>query len=366
MIKYKEVNREYFKKYDEIDMLVHVKSIYRLNKINRGLAGIMLSEEKVDEYVKDLGKYECAGDYEKEFDISNWGFYMAFDNDKPIGAVTIVSKTENVNMLNGRNDLAVLWDIRVSDGYKHMSIGQNLFDLAVAWCKDKGLKQLKIECQNNNVPACNFYHKQGAILSMIDEYAYYHVEECKDEFQLIWYLNILNSVTGLTEKNAERAIRRLSGNEDSAIEVIIEKTSINSSDAIELIDELSVELQTITGNNGRSSFDNNDMKNLRSIFVIAKVNNVAIGCGALRELSNDTAEIKRMYSRKKSCGIGGKILSFIEEQATDFGYSKLLLETRKCNEKAVAFYLNHGYKVINNYGKYVNMPEAVCFQKILK
>jgi len=35
----------------------------------RGLAGILLSEEKVDVYVKDIGKYECAQDYEKEFDI---------------------------------------------------------------------------------------------------------------------------------------------------------------------------------------------------------------------------------------------------------------------------------------------------------
>lgn len=190
MITFKEVNREYFKKYDEIDMLVHVKSIFQLKKINRGLAGIMLSEEKVDEYVKDLGKYECAQNYEKEFDISNWGFYMAFDSDKPIGAVTIVSRTENVNMLDGRDDLAVLWDIRVSDSYKHMGIGQNLFGLAVDWCKDKGMKQLKIECQNNNVPACNFYHKQGAILSKLDEYAYYHEKECRDEVQLIWYLNI--------------------------------------------------------------------------------------------------------------------------------------------------------------------------------
>lgn len=190
MITYKEINREYFQKYDEIDMLVHVKSIYQLEKVNRGLGGIILREEAVDECIKDSGRYERAQDYEKEFNISNWGFYMAFDGDKPIGAVTIVSKTDNVNMLDGRDDLAVLWDIRVADGYKHMRVGQKLFDFAVKWCKDRGLKQLKIECQNNNVPACNFYHKQGAVLSKIDEYAYYHEEEIRDEVQLIWYLNI--------------------------------------------------------------------------------------------------------------------------------------------------------------------------------
>ena len=42
-------------------------------------------------------------------------------------------------MLEGRDDLAVLWDIRVSDDYKHQGIGQHLFDLAIS----KDLKQIE-------------------------------------------------------------------------------------------------------------------------------------------------------------------------------------------------------------------------------
>ena len=49
---------------------------------------------------------------------------------------------------------------------------------------------MMIECQNNNVAACKFYQKQGALLSKIDMYAYYHEEECKNEVQLIWYLDL--------------------------------------------------------------------------------------------------------------------------------------------------------------------------------
>ena len=56
--------------------------------------------------------------------------------------------------------------------------------------KSDGYKQMIIECQNNNVPACKFYHKQGALLSKIDTYAYYHEEACKDEVQFIWYLDL--------------------------------------------------------------------------------------------------------------------------------------------------------------------------------
>jgi len=191
MIHYKEVNRSYFEAYDNIPMLVNVKSHYLLDKIKNGLGGIILKEIPVNEYIKDLGKYEIACEYEKHFDISNWVFYMAFDDKKPIAAITMASLTSNVIMLDGRDDLCVLWDIRVMNGYKHQGIGQKLFDLAIEWARKQGFKQMKIECQNNNVPACKFYQKQGAVLSKIDEYAYYNDEEIRNEVQFIWYLDLL-------------------------------------------------------------------------------------------------------------------------------------------------------------------------------
>lgn len=114
----------------------------------------------------------------------------SFDDEKPIGAVTIVSRTDDINMLDGRDDMTVLWDIRVSDTYKHKGVGQKLFNLAVEWSKSNGFKQMKIECQNNNVPACKFYRKQGAILRMIDEYAYIDDAESRFEVRFIWYLDL--------------------------------------------------------------------------------------------------------------------------------------------------------------------------------
>jgi ribosomal protein S18 acetylase RimI-like enzyme len=64
-------------------------------------------------------------------------------------------------------------------------------------------------------------------------------------------------------------------------------------------------------------------------------------------------------------GIGKDILSFLEEQARKLGYKKLWLETRLVNEQAVSFYINNGYLKIENYGRYVGRPEAICFEKIL-
>lgn len=62
--------------------------------------------------------------------------------------------------------------------------------MATNWFREHNLVQMKIECQNNNVPAAKFYHKQGAILSMVDEYAYYNEPEFRHETQFIWYLDL--------------------------------------------------------------------------------------------------------------------------------------------------------------------------------
>ena len=191
MITYRQVDRTCFPQYDQIPMLVHVSSYYQIEKINRGLGGFHLVETSVEPYIKDF----CTGDDESvlawgKWDLSNWAFFMAFDGEHPVGAATIVTRTKEINMLSGRDDLAVLWDIRVDDAYKQQGIGQTLFDMAVKWSREQGIVQMKIECQNTNVPAVKFYHKQGAVLSAINEYAYYSEPEYRHEAQLIWMLDL--------------------------------------------------------------------------------------------------------------------------------------------------------------------------------
>ncbi|MEA4823383.1 MAG: GNAT family N-acetyltransferase [Clostridiaceae bacterium] len=194
MITIKMVDRTFFPQYDLIPMLVHVSSYYRIDKVNRGLGGFTLVETPVEPFVKDFDDDEpihnFASRQAERFDITNWGFFMAFDKEQAIGGAIVASRTKEVNMLSGRDDLAVLWDIRVNDTHKRRGVGQALFDLAVEWACKEGLVQMKIECQNNNVPAVKFYHKQGAILSAIDEYAYYNDPQYRHEAQLMWFLNL--------------------------------------------------------------------------------------------------------------------------------------------------------------------------------
>ena len=192
MITYRQVDWTYAGQFDGIPMTVEVTSEYRVEKEDRGLGGFALREVPVVPYTKDfrLDIDESMARWEEQFDVSNWGFFMAFDGDVPVAAASVAGRTQGMEMLAGRWDLAVLWDIRVADSHKHQGIGKTLFTMAADWARSEGYKQLKIECQNNNVPAIRFYHKQGAVLGGIDEYAYYTHPEYKHEVQLLWYLDL--------------------------------------------------------------------------------------------------------------------------------------------------------------------------------
>lgn len=147
---------------------------------------------------------------------------------------------------------------------------------------------------------------------------------------------------------------------------IVEKDP-NSQDAFEMIEELSETLMKITGNSGKGSFNTQDISDARAVFAVAYSDEgEPIGCGAIRPIDENTAEVKRMYAKSKAKGVGTAILTYLERQAQRLGYSKLCLETRLINKRAVAFYERRGYHRIANYGKYAGRAEAVCFEKEIK
>ncbi|HJW55362.1 MAG TPA: GNAT family N-acetyltransferase [Burkholderiaceae bacterium] len=133
-----------------------------------------------------------------------------------------------------------------------------------------------------------------------------------------------------------------------------------------MIEELSATLASITGDDGKSSFDPNDVKVPNALFVVARDGKgQAVGCGAFRPIHDGVAEVKRMFSRQTSSGVGSVILAYLEGEAAKMGYRALWLETRLVNERAVRFYESRGYKRIPNFGKYFGNAAAVCFEKKL-
>ncbi len=91
--------------------------------------------------------------------------------------------------------------------------------------------------------------------------------------------------------------------------------NINSAEAHCILEELSEVLEKITGNSGKNSFDITDINNPKAVFVIARDQfGEAVGCGVLRPLSTDIAEIKRVYSRTKKAGIGKEIVNGVSQR----------------------------------------------------
>ena len=142
--------------------------------------------------------------------------------------------------------------------------------------------------------------------------------------------------------------------------------SSRSPDATTLMQALSQRLAAITGDSGNTSYQLDDLDDRRACFAVARdAAGRPLGCGALRPLEGNIAELKRMYAQENSAGVGTAVLAYLERQAQVLGYGAIRLETRRVNERAVAFYLGKGYRVIPNYGRYVGNERAVCFEKRL-
>lgn len=149
------------------------------------------------------------------------------------------------------------------------------------------------------------------------------------------------------------------------MKVSIEKRSIFDEDSKVLLSELNGILIDITGDDGTINFSPKDVENDESAFLVAYLDETPVGCGAIRKISNDVAEIKRIYARKNNAGIGRKIVGALEDTARSIGYKKILLETRIQNKHAITFYEMLGYKHCEAYGKYIGKQNAYCFEKEL-
>jgi putative acetyltransferase len=99
--------------------------------------------------------------------------------------------------------------------------------------------------------------------------------------------------------------------------------------------------------------------------VLVFENNEAAGCGAMKVITPDTMEIKRMYvpSEKRGRGIGSLVLKGLEQWAHELGFNTCILETGQHMKDAVHLYTKNGYTIIPKYGPYVNVPDSVCFAK---
>jgi putative acetyltransferase len=150
----------------------------------------------------------------------------------------------------------------------------------------------------------------------------------------------------------------------------IRRSTLASPDAVRLIAALNAELTKAFPEPGATHFSLSDAQVVADsgAFLVAFLDDVAIGCGAVRRLDEATAEIKRMYvdPSVRGHGIGRALLKALEREAQLVGVTTIVLETGTRLTSAIKLYVTMGYARIPLFGEYLSSPNtSLCFRKSL-
>ena len=83
---------------------------------------------------------------------------------------------------------------------------------------------------------------------------------------------------------------------------------------------------------------------------IAFIDNKPAGCVALRNVDNNKAAMKRLYVRPafRHSSLGSNMAKLVVEDAREFGYKTLLLDSLPSMENAKELYTNLGFKKLDD------------------
>jgi len=146
----------------------------------------------------------------------------------------------------------------------------------------------------------------------------------------------------------------------------ITRTNSQNSDFIDLVKLLDIEMAILDGEEHAFYSQFNKIDHLKFVLV-AYENDLAVGCGAIKNYETNAMEVKRMYvlPEYRGKGIATKILVELEKWALELDMNKCVLETGKRQPDAIALYKKNGYNEMPNYGQYTNIENSVCFEKYL-
>jgi len=103
----------------------------------------------------------------------------------------------------------------------------------------------------------------------------------------------------------------------------------------------------------------------RTAFLVAWLDEMPIGCGAITNLDERTAHFKRVFVRPgfRGNGFGRRIMKALEEKAARLGYSVLFLETADKQMGAIRMYESLGYERMPCDGRVNCSERSICFEK---
>lgn len=148
----------------------------------------------------------------------------------------------------------------------------------------------------------------------------------------------------------------------------IEFTDGRNQDFIELCHELDDFLNELVGGeeNRAEYVSYNKLDDIHDV-VVAYDDDIPVGSASFKKYDDECAEVKRVFVKKeyRGRGISKDLMNALEERARENGFKYFILESGEPLVSAMALYRKIGYKVIPNYGQYIDMEKSVCMKKTL-
>ncbi|MGE8536290.1 GNAT family N-acetyltransferase [Chryseobacterium sp.] len=144
------------------------------------------------------------------------------------------------------------------------------------------------------------------------------------------------------------------------------RTDSTNPDFQKLVKSLDATLAEHNGENDDFFSQYNKIDTIKNC-VVVYIDDIPAACGAFKPFSEDTVEIKRMFTdpefRKK--GLGSAIVKELENWAAELNFEKAVLETSQDLKSAISVYKKNGFYRIPNYGQYIGIEQSVCYEKEL-
>ncbi|MFF9768226.1 GNAT family N-acetyltransferase [Streptomyces sp. NPDC053086] len=144
---------------------------------------------------------------------------------------------------------------------------------------------------------------------------------------------------------------------------------LSGPEIIDFLDAHVREMRSITPLESKHALDLEGLRKPEVTFWTIKDGDALVGCGAIKQLDADHAEIKSMRtdpSRKRS-GIASKLLAHIIAEARRMGYSRLSLETGATDFFAPArgLYEKFGFEYCAPFADYKEDPNSAFMTRLL-
>lgn len=148
--------------------------------------------------------------------------------------------------------------------------------------------------------------------------------------------------------------------------VTVTRVESSHPDFVSLTDELTSYLAELNGDSDGFYRQFNHRESI-PFAVVAYVDGVAHGCGALRPKDDRRIEIKRMFTvpHQRRAGVGATILDELLSWARELGYEEAVLETSPDLTQAVRLYQRNGFEQIPNFPPYESNAASLCLGRAL-